>query len=421
MEIGSIYEIAPSSVRGCGSGSRSAFAIRGLDGVKKYNKRYCAYTASGREAIALALRSLERNRQELCKTCLLPAYMCDTVFFPFEREGWEIHFYHVNKELAVSEDELRYRIEQVRPSLLFIHPYYGVDTWKPLRPFLKKLKEQGLCIMEDVTQSYYLSGVGEEADYVVGSLRKWYPVPDGGFVVSDEKLIEEEIEEAREHAGMRLRTLMDKWEYLHGEGSAEDKKICKSEYLKRNRELEEQLDAYPGIRGMSDETAYILERIDEEDAKQRRSDNYAYLYDRLRNKNGLVPILPMSCDDGGCPEDRIYPGDGRCPEDSMYPERSIYPENSQSACYDVHCGGAAPLYLAVYADKRDELQAFLTGKDIYAPVLWPIGKENHACLTEDERYIYEHMLALPIDQRYGRGEMQRIEQMLMAFESNIAG
>ena len=42
--------------------------------------------------------------------------------------------------------------------------------------------------MEDVTQSYYLEGAGEEADYVVGSLRKWYPLPDGGFVASKEPL-----------------------------------------------------------------------------------------------------------------------------------------------------------------------------------------------------------------------------------------
>lgn len=414
MEVGSIYEINPASVKGCSSESRKKFALRGLDGIKKYKKRYCVYTASGREAIALALRSLARNRPELPKRCLLPAYMCDTVFLPFEREGWEIHFYHVNKRLEVNESELRTQIEQLRPGLLFIHPYYGVDTWKHLRSMLIELKRQGSCIMEDVTQSYYLEGVGKEADYVVGSLRKWYPVPDGGFVVSDEKLLEgsvgkrtgkkvredvresiekkigediedstgENIEEAAEYARARLKLLMDKWEYLYGECDEEKKKLIKEAYLKKNRELEEELDRYSDVRIISNETAYILNQINEDAAKRQRNDNYGYLSDRLQGKTRFVPIMP------------------------------VFGEKDGDMCQDE----TAPLYFAIYAEKRDELQAFLSGRGIYAPVLWPIGKENEDFLTEDERYIYEHMLALPMDQRYGVAGMQRIVEALEEYE-----
>ncbi len=168
--------------------------------------------------------------------------MCDTVFVPFEHEGWEIYFYHVNKELKVNKEELRAQIEKVKPELLFIHPYYGVDTWKELRPWLMELKKQGICIMEDVTQSYYLESAGVEADYVIGSLRKWYPVPDGGFVASDEKLLDEAIKEDEEHARIRIGVLMDKWNYLYGNQAAEEKKVNKETYLKRNRELEWQVD-----------------------------------------------------------------------------------------------------------------------------------------------------------------------------------
>ena len=80
-------------------------------------------------------------------------------------------------------------------------------------------------------------------------------------------------------------------------------------------------------------------------------------------------------------------------------------------------GAAAPLYLPVYADRRDELQAFLTKRDIYAPVLWPIGKENVNFLTNDEKYIFEHILALPIDQRYGIAEMVYIAEALEEYTS----
>ena len=53
--------------------------------------------------------------------------------------------------------------------------------------------------MEDVTQSYYLDHACEDADFVVGSLRKWYAVPDGGFVVSDLPLAEDVLDPGEEY------------------------------------------------------------------------------------------------------------------------------------------------------------------------------------------------------------------------------
>ena len=407
MEIGSIYEIAPDSLKGYNADNEQEVSLGELREIKKYNKKYHAYTASGREAIALALKSLSKCRPDLSKRCLLPAYMCDTVFFPFEHEGWEIYFYHVNKELKVDKEELRAQIEKVAPELLFIHPYYGVDTWKELRPWLIELKNQGICIMEDVTQSYYLGSAGAEADYVIGSLRKWYPVPDGGFVASDESLLDEAINEDEEHARMRLGVLMDKWNYLYGNQAAEEKSVNKAAYLKRNRELEGLLDEYSGIREMSNETAYILGRVNEDEAKIRRSENYRYLYDRLcgelKNKEWFEPIITVSKE-----EYENYEEDGeRCQIGTGY-------DNCQNRLV------TAPLYFAIYADDRDGLQSFLTGRGIYAPVLWPIGKENEDCLTEDERYIFEHMLALPMDQRYGREEMEYIVEVMGAYGTGEA-
>ncbi|MBD5522410.1 MAG: UDP-2,4-diacetamido-2,4,6-trideoxy-beta-L-altropyranose hydrolase [Lachnospiraceae bacterium] len=402
MEIGSIYEIDPASLKGYNADNEQKVSLGELGEIKKYNKKYHAYTASGREAIALALKSLSKCRSNLSKRCLLPAYMCDTVFFPFEHEGWELYFYHVNKELKVNKEELRTQIEKVKPELLFIHPYYGVDTWKELRPWLMELKNQDICIMEDVTQSYYLEGAGAEADYVIGSLRKWYPVPDGGFVASDEKLIEEAIKEDKEHARMRLGVLMDKWNYFYGDQAAEEKKVNKETYLKRNRELEGLLDEYSGIRRISDETAHILERENEDEAKKQRNENYRYLYDglckKLKNRAWFEPIISASKE-----EYENFERDGdRCQsgtDDENYQNRLV----------------TAPLYFAIYADDRDGLQSFLTARGIYAPVLWPIGKENEGCLTADERYIFEHMLALPMDQRYGREEMEYIVETMEAY------
>ena len=74
MEIGSIYELDPGLLRGIRTESTGRLH---LGEVEKYSKKYIRYTASGREAIALALKSFEQKHPDALKRCLLPAYMCD--------------------------------------------------------------------------------------------------------------------------------------------------------------------------------------------------------------------------------------------------------------------------------------------------------------------------------------------------------
>ena len=396
MEIGSIYEMNPEAVR---TAEESSAALFSLKETEKYGKSNIAFTASGRSAIALALKSFARNREKenraetdgakanamgAMKRCLLPAYMCDTVFFPFQWEGWEIQFYHINKNLEADAEELGRLARQMRPNLLFIHPYYGVDTWKPMRSLLKEWKAQGICVMEDVTQSYYLENAGKEADYVVGSLRKWYSVPDGGFVASNEPMAMDLSVGEDELTKKRLDCLTEKWIYLHGSQGREEKKAMKENFLKKNREIEAWLDVHKEIGGLSKVSAGILSTEEEKGCQNRRNENYRYLFGKMEgkseDKSQFWPILPQ-----------------------------LMGEEAKTA---------APLYFPVYVKDRDGMQKFLAEHNIYAPVLWPVGKENEGCLTEDERFIYSHMLALPMDQRYGKEEMEYMGKVLEEYEKS---
>lgn len=371
VEIGSIYEMNPSLFDSQDVGRSMSFILKETG---KYHKANILYTQSGREAIGLALKCFAYNHPESPKRCLLPAYMCDTVFFPFERAGWEMHFYHLDRRMRADADELNRLIEQIRPGMIFIHPYYGVDTWESIRSFLPVWRARGIYIMEDVSQSYYLENVGAEADYCVGSLRKWYAVTDGGFLACDEAILGEGIVPNREFVDKRRELLTEKWIYLHEKRGTQEGQALKEDYLKKNREMEDWLDAYAGISAMSTETSAILSGVDEETCKRRREDNCGYLHRHLRNMAQIVPVF----------------GEG----------------------YEK----AAPLYYPVYAKDRDGLQYFLKQHDIYAPTLWLVGEENKDCLSVEEGYIYRHILALPIDQRYGAKEMQRIVEVLGQYE-----
>ena len=69
-----------------------------------------------------------------------------------------------------------------------------------------------------------------------------------------------------------------------------------------------------------------------------------------------------------------------------------------------------PLYFPLYvnsADERDELQKFMAERKIYCPVIWPIPN-NLTVLTENSKYIYNHILCVPIDQRYDLNDMRII-------------
>lgn len=372
MEIGSIFEINPAK-----AGENNEKTGVRLARVEKYGKAHCCFTASGREAIELALCSLEQARPELPKRCLMPAYMCDSVFVPFRHRGWELIFYTVDRGLiSYGEEVFRLAMEH-DPGLILIHPYFGVDTCRELREHLRALRKSGVLVMEDVTQSYYLDEAGNEADFIVGSLRKWYAIPDGGFVVSDLPLIRDGLEDGEAYARKRLDPLTKKWIYLHADASLgeteEERQARKKAYLEKNRALEEELDHYAVPRRMSRISASILSEIDEEAAAQKRRDNYTYLYEKTGGMRRIRPILPRE-------------------------------------------GGEAPLYFPIYAKERENLQSFLRGRDIYAPVLWPLGEENRDALAGDEEYIYRRMLALPIDQRYGLEEMERIGRALADYE-----
>ncbi len=374
MEIGSFFEINPATVKKGGEASTLH-----LSQVDKYGKEHCCYTASGREAIELALISLERERPDIRKRCLLPAYMCDCVFLPFLHRGWELVFYSVDRELEAAGEEIFRLALEHDPGLIFIHPYYGADTCAGLRRQLAGLRRSGVLVMEDVTQSYYLEEAGKDADFVVGSLRKWYAVPDGGFVASDIPLAEDVLETGEEYARERLVPLVQKWEYLKEKERRTGGALTagwlprKAEYLKRNRNLENALDCYQGVRRISRISAEILFRVDEEGARRRREENYHALYQHICGMKRLWAILPEK---------------------------------------ETH----APLYLPVYVKERDSLQRFLAGYGIYAPVLWPVGEENKDFLQGDGTYIFEHMLALPIDQRYDAGDMEQLAEVLALYE-----
>lgn len=374
MEIGSIYEIDPRVIELAGEKTTSFLHLSEID---KYQRENTVFTASGREAIALSLTSMEKEYPAITKKCILPAYMCDTVFIPFEQNGWELFFYHINENLEADLEDLQRLTKNIKPGLLFIHDYYGVDTWKPMRSFLRTCKETGTLIMRDMTQSYYLQSHDTFTDYMIGSLRKWYPVPDGGFVTTNHTIDMGAVIKDDYFSTERSSCLTNKWRYLYRQDNLDDKVLIKQNYLTQNRQLEDWLDHIDHVSSISGISVSILQGIVEEDYKKKRNKNYNILYLGLKDINCL-----------------------------SYP-------------FKEHNKDIVPLYFPIYTENRESLQSYLREHDIYAPVLWPIGKANEEILNEQEKFIYSSLLALPMDARYGEIAMLKIIDTIKQFDQLV--
>lgn len=174
--------------------------------------------------------------------------------------------------------------------------------------------------------------------------RKFFGVPDGGYLYTDCTLSEL----------LQKDESYDRLTFLAGrlERSA-------NEFYSAYRENEQRIDELP-LRRMSIVTQNLLRGIDYEQVKKDRERNFSYLHEHLRAINQLELCLP----------DGPY----------MY-----------------------PLLIKGGAEIRKKLQE----KKIYIPTLWPNVLQE--CPINSLEYHYAtDILPVPVDQRYGVGDMETI-------------
>lgn len=70
-----------------------------------------------------------------------------------------------------------------------------------------------------------------------------------------------------------------------------------------------------------------------------------------------------------------------------------------------------PLYCPILCEEREKVQSVLALNNIYAPVIWHKA-ECSPVVDEDADYVYDHILCIPVDQRYDSDDMERIVTVL---------
>ena len=355
-EIGSNFWISPNEGKKRKIlGTPFLFGCHGNDYV---------WMSTGRSATRLVLQTIEERTPECKKVALLPPFTCHTVFEPFMEFDYEIRTLSMNSDLSINaEDIVRYQ-EKCKAGVVLVHRYYGFDTLPLFDLAVETLQRKGVIVIEDCTQCLYSSFPISSADYVVASIRKWCGVPDGGFAICKEgNFCCKPSQEDRKMVELKRVASELKYQFLFERKG--DKPTFKAKY----REAEELLDNQNEYYAIGKLSAAIQAELDVEMLKKKRRDNYQVLLEGIRNVVGVKVIFDFMPDD------------------------------------------VVPLYFPILADDRETIQALLADNDIYAPIVWPKAG-NCPPIGEIANSIYEKILCIPVDQRYGVDDMQRIVRVI---------
>ena len=304
------------------------------------------------------------------KTVLIPAYTCQTVITPFEEAGWHCEYYSITRDLRIDEQSVLTLIDKHLPSLLVVHPYFGMDLNEEETALLTKIKDKGIDVVLDLTQCLFSTKQYPFATFVVASYRKWMPIPDGGYLknFSKDAIILQPQSENKEFTDREIAAM-----YLRGQYFGNEEQRTKSISIRLSKAADAIAESNITPHRMSQVAYNLLNEHDVVVNQQKRYANFFYLYEHVPKSERVTKV-----------------------------------------CKNINDVTTAPLYFTIYVKDRPALQRVLAQDAIYAPVIWPV--EDERVLVDDEvRSIYEHLLAIPCDQRYDETDMQRVVEIINNF------
>lgn len=357
-EIGSNFWLNPEQqYQDIHIGTPEQFNCKGNDFV---------WLSTGRSAIAYVIKTIEERKPNLNKVAVLPSFTCDTVFDPFLKAGYKVYYYPVEKDLTTTADAILKTVLECNASIVLFHRYFGFDTLDgQVDKICEDLRNLSKYSIEDCTQCLYSDISRAESDFTVGSIRKWTGTPDGGFAVCREgvfankpKCSDVTLEQAK------IKASYAKYHFLF-EHTGD-----KSEMLAMYREAEDILDKQSEIYAISDTSVKVQANLNKKDLISKRRGNFRILSSFLE---GPIQTVFSLC------------------------------ENKE-----------VPLYYPILVDDRTSLQKHLVSNAIYAPVVWP-KNEHQPTQCEGAENAYQHLLCIPIDQRYDADDMNRIVETINNF------
>jgi hypothetical protein len=305
------------------------------------------WTVNGRSAIRVLCSAL-RPRQ-----VWLPSYLCDTVRLGLT-DPRSVRFYEVNADLAVAA---RAWLDEVQADdLVVLIDYFGFPAPADVAA---AARARGACVLEDACQALLTEGLGQEADFLVYSPRKFVGVPDGGLLVqTGARPLPDALLAPAPPAWWRgaLVAVESRRDFDRG-GAARD---WFPAFQAAEREAPSGAYAASALS-----RSLLTTAVDWSAVAARRRANWAVLAAAL----GDVAVFP------------------------------------------VLTAGVAPLGFPIRVSRRDQVREALFAREIYPPVHWPLAgvvpegfQESHGLSAE--------IMTLPCDQRCSPADMERMATLV---------
>ncbi|MCP4239851.1 MAG: hypothetical protein QF890_11300 [Myxococcota bacterium] len=313
------------------------------------------FLANARSGILYVVRDLDPA------TIWMPSYLCQSMVEVLGELRERVRYFPVDAALQVSDIEW---CEAIREGdIVCVIDYFG---WASSRALKRKARSAGATVLEDACQALLTGGLGEEADFLLFSPRKYVGVPDGGVLVSMR---------GKPFAGASLQAAPEEWwqiAFAAAELRREFDERGASDSDRRWYELFQRAEDGPsGCYAMSSlARSQLFGSFDFAQISACRRDNYATLFERL----GRIALLPA-------PAPSVVP--------LGFPVRF---ENEEI---------------------RERVRRGLIAEEIYPPIHWPLGDVVPASFVESHD-LSRTILTLPCDQRYDSAHMTRIADAVEA-------
>ena len=259
-----------------------------------------AVYSCGREALFHGIKLLGYLPQKVH----MPAYCCRSVLSPFEKLGIAVRFYDVDERLKPVYEKIEFTTGDV---FIAIH-YFGIPQDVI---FINQLcKETGLVFIEDCAHTLpdpeAKRTAGSTGAFSIFSLRKHFPVPDGGvLVINDQQLKERLISlSSPELRGTTLKrwlvSFLDRFSFTFGfPNTLVLKDMLRDKIGSGDNTFYKHL-ADNTAAEISPVTAQVLSRINIGAVIKIRRENYKYIAERLSGLQRVAVPFP-SLTDGAVP------------------------------------------------------------------------------------------------------------------------
>jgi hypothetical protein len=328
---------------------RSLCAVPGSMGhVLHKNVGVPSFFATGRDALFTLLRSLPLH------TIYLPDLMCISVYEACRAAGKQVKTYRVSSDLITCDVPPQGNRRQ--EGLLVMH-YFGIRN----SGLVAEAKRKGMHVISDVTHMLFnerqLAAISDQSDYLIASLRKSGPFPDGGFISSKYHSVAAPSMPIRmDFYSLRAAGLLSR-AFSAAEDFIDDENFV---LLRRAEEIIDQSE--PGDYQCSYLSRRLLYTVDMQDSVRKMKNNIAVLISAL---NGL--------------------------------------------CKSVNTADApSPYFFCLFEDRedRDKVRSRLAGERIFCPIHWDTSQ------MPESSPLSEVSLSVPCDSRYDETEMQRIANIV---------